>query len=233
MAKGKIDTASDSTAWTSTQTYMMAIICLLIGLAVGYLVRGSAGPGAARPPAATAAAPPAAGPATPGMGGMQQQVTPEQLRYMADTQAAPLIQRLRSEPKNAQLLAQIGNLYYDAQQFPTAIDYYQRSLKIQPGNSNVRVDLGTSMWYVGDPDRAIEQYQTVLKAEPTKPNALMNLGVVQWQGKMNVPAAVAAWEKLLATNPGFAGKDKVQQLIAQAKKHSSLPLGTKSTKPAM
>jgi tetratricopeptide (TPR) repeat protein len=158
------------------------------------------------------------------MGGMEQRITPDQLKHMADAQAAPLVERLKGEPKNAQLLANVGNLYYDAQQYQLAADYYQRSLKVQPGNTDVRVDLGTAMWYLGDADKAIEQYKTVLKAEPTKANVLMNLGIVEWRGKMNVPAAVAAWEKLLATNPNFQGKDKdnVEQLIAQAKKHANM-----------
>jgi cytochrome c-type biogenesis protein CcmH/NrfG len=232
MANGKTNAFRDGTGWTSTQACVMAAICLLIGGAVGYFLAGSAG--FERPPAAaTGAAPGGNTSSKPAMASMGQQPTPQQLKQMADTQAAPLIERLKTEPKNAALLADIGNLYYDARQFPLAIDYYQRSLKVQPGNTNVRVDLGTAMWYLGNPDKAIEQYKTVLKAEPTKPNALMNLGVVEWQGKMNVPAAVVAWEKLLATNPNFEGKQQVQQLIAQAKKHSNLQLGAKTTKPPM
>ncbi len=227
------DAPDRSTGWTNTQAYVMALICLLLGLAVGHLLRGSAG-SQAQPAAVTGAAP------TEGMpggqntgGGVGQQITPEQLKVMADTQAAPLIERLKSEPKNARLLAEIGNLYYDAQQYRLAVAYYQRSLQIQPGNTNVRTDLGTAMWYLGDPDRAIDEFNTVLKAEPTKVNALMNLGVVEWQGKMNVPAAIAAWEKLLATNPNFEGRQKVEQLIRQAKIHSNLKSGAKSNNPPM
>lgn len=205
----------------SPQTYVMAVVCLLIGVAAGYFVRGSAASQAPKTVAGVAA-PPASVPASPVKGGMGQQIIPDQLKHMADVQAAPLVERLKGEPKNAQLLANVGNLYYDARQYQLAADYYQRSLKVQPGNTNVRVDLGTAMWYLGDADKAIEQYKTVLKAEPTKANVLMNLGIVEWRGKMNVPAAVAAWEKLLATNPNFQGKDKVEQLIAQAKKHANM-----------
>ena len=35
-----------TTNWTATQTYAMAAVCLLIGVLVGYLVRGSAKPAA-------------------------------------------------------------------------------------------------------------------------------------------------------------------------------------------
>jgi cytochrome c-type biogenesis protein CcmH/NrfG len=227
MANGKQAGNASPGTWTPTQAYVMAVICLVIGIAIGYLVRGSASPTTE----ATTASPGVAS-GMPGAAGAGQ-ITPQQLKHMADIQAAPLIERLKREPNNAMLLADIGNLYYDAQQYPTAVDYYQRSLKIQPGNTNVRTDLGTAMWYLGDPNQAIEEYKTVLKTEPTKPNTLMNLGVVEWQGKMNVPAAVAAWEKLLATNPNFEGKAKVEQLIAQVKKHSNMQPGAKPTKPPM
>jgi cytochrome c-type biogenesis protein CcmH/NrfG len=43
---------------------------------------------------------------------------------------------------------------------------------------------------------------------------------------MEVDQAVATWQKLLDTNPNYADKDKVLQLMAQAKKHSGIKAGT-------
>ncbi len=40
-----------NTIWTATQTYIMAAVCLLIGVLVGYLVRGSANPAGQAMPA--------------------------------------------------------------------------------------------------------------------------------------------------------------------------------------
>ena len=147
---------------------------------------------------------------------------------MAETQAAPLIEKLKSNPEDAALLAQIGNVYYDAQQYPTAIEYYQRALKIAPQDTSVRTDMGTAQWYAGNPDAAIEQFNLALKYEPTKPNTLFNLGIVKWQAKMDVDGAVEAWQKLLAANPNYEAKDKVQQLIDQVKKHKDVKPGTKA-----
>jgi cytochrome c-type biogenesis protein CcmH/NrfG len=39
---------------------------------------------------------------------------------------------------------------------------------------------------------------------------------------MDIDKAVATWQKLLDTNPNYEGKDKVSQLIAEAKKHSGV-----------
>lgn len=45
---------------------------------------------------------------------------------------------------------------------------------------------------------------------------------------MDINGAVADWQKLLATNPNYEGKDKVEQMIAEAKKHSGVKPGTKA-----
>lgn len=203
--------------WTGVQAYTLAVVCLLIGIAGGWFLRGPKSPATAAPAGSSSSA-------AAGMG--QQMPGPDQMKKMADTQATPLLNKLSSDPNNAELLANIGNVYYDTQQYPTAIDYYQRALKVAPENTSVRTDLGTAMWYMGDADGAIQEFNRVLQAEPNKSNALFNLGIVKWQGKMDVDGAVNAWQKLLDTNPSYEGRDKVEQLIAQAKKHSGVKPGT-------
>ncbi len=205
--------------WTSVQAYVLAVICLLVGIAGGWFIRGSQSPATT---SAEASAAPAAGDAT----GAAQSPTPAQLQKMADTQAGPSIEQLKTDPNNAGLLENVGNIYYDAQQYPTAIGYYQRTLKVQPANTGVRTDMATAYWYAGDADIAIAEFQKSLSYDPNKANALFNLGIVEWQGKMDIDKAVATWQKLLDTNPNYEGKDKVLQLMAQAKKHSGVRPGT-------
>ncbi|MGD0790699.1 MAG: tetratricopeptide repeat protein [Terriglobales bacterium] len=205
--------------WTSVQAYTLAVICLLVGIAGGWFIRGSQSPAAAVTETASA---PAMGSADAGT----QTPTPAQMQKMADTQAGPLLEKLKTDPNNAGLLANIGNVYYDVHQFPTAIEYYQRALKVEPANTGVRTDMATAYWYTGNADGAIAEFQKSLSYEPNKANTLFNLGVVEWQGKMDVDKAVATWQKLLDTNPNYEGKDKVLQLMAQAKKHSGVKPGT-------
>ncbi len=184
-------TSSSIEQWTSVQAYVLAVICLLVGIAGGWFIRGSQSPAAA--PAETASASvPALGNANAG----PQAPTPAQMQQMADTQAGPLVEKLKTDPNNAGLLANIGNVYYDAQQFPTAIEYYQRALKIEPANTGVRTDMATAYWYTGNADTAIAEFQKSLSYEPYKANTLFNLGIVEWQGKMDINKAVATWQKL-------------------------------------
>jgi len=213
--------ATSTEQWTSVQAYTLAVICLLVGIAAGWFIRGSQSPATAGSETARVPAP-AVGSANTAT----QTPTPAQLQKMAETQAGPLIEKLKADPTNAGLLENIGNIYYDAHQFPTAVDYYQRALKVEPANANVRTDMGTAYWYTGNADAAIAEFQKALSYEPNKVNTLFNLGFVEWQGKMDVDKAVAAWQKLLDTNPNYEGKNKVLDLIAQAKKHSGVKPGT-------
>lgn len=228
MAQSNGTTTSQN--WTSTQAYIMAVISLLVGCAVGYLLRGSAG--------STPAPTQQAQQAPSGMGGMgggmgQQMPTPEQMKMMADKQAAPLLEQLKSKPNDAALLAQIGNMYYDAQQFPTAIEYYNKSLAANAGDANVRTDLGTSYFYANQPDKAMEELDKVLKDNPNHENALFDRGIVKWQAKMDAKGAIADWQQLLKANPNWEGAEKVKMYIAQAQKHMNIKPGQKSDKPAM
>jgi tetratricopeptide (TPR) repeat protein len=200
---------------------------------VGYLLRGSMGGGSAPAPAAAVqqqAMPPGG---MGGMGGQQQQPTPEQMKAMADKQSAPLLEQLKSKPNDPALLAQIANYYYDAQVFPVAIDYYEKSLANDSKNSSVRTDLATALFYNNDPDKAIAEFDHALKDDPKNGNALFNRGIVKWQAKMDVNGAMADWELLLKQNPNYEQADKVKMYMAQAKKHSNIKPGQKTDKPAM
>lgn len=224
------DTKNSTTGnWTGLQAYVLAVICLLAGVAIGYLVRGSASPDT---PAQAASVPAGMGGMPGNMSSMQQQPTPDQMKHMADVQAQPLLAQLKQTPNDADLLSKIGNLYYDAQQYPEAVDYYERSLKVNPKANDVRTDMATAYHYMGQSDKALAEYNEVLKIDSKHANALFNEGMVKWQDKMDMKGAIAAWKQLLATNPDYAKKDQVQELISKAEEHLTMKPGTKTTKSA-
>ena len=222
---------SNTSSWTGTQAYVLAIICLVIGVAIGYLVRGSATTSGTSTEAVAATVPAGMGGPVPNMGGAPP--TPEQMKHMAEKQAEPLLAQLKSEPENADLLYKIGNVYYDAQQYPEAVKYYEDSLKVNPKAVDVRTDMATAYHYMGQTDRALEEFGMVLKTDSKHANALFNQGMVLWQDKMDLKGAIASWKQLLATNPDYAKKDQVQDLIAKAEKHMAMKPGTTTDKPAV
>jgi cytochrome c-type biogenesis protein CcmH/NrfG len=212
------ETEASKAQWRPVQVYGMATICLLVGVLIGYLFRGSE---SRKPPIAR---PQAEATAPAGMVGSQtapprQMPSLEQMKHMADTKAAPLLEQLKGNPKNAALLIQIADLYKSAHQFKDAAAYYERSLQIEPKNVGVRTDMASCLYYSGDPDQAIAELERSLKYDPAYAGALFNLGMVKWKGKMDAAGAVAAWEKLLKLHPELANKAGVEKLIGEAKQH--------------
>jgi tetratricopeptide (TPR) repeat protein len=200
--------STTKTQWTNTQAIALAVASLLIGTGGGFLLRRSLSlsnpsTGAISPsPIGAKAAPTAA--------------SANNLNASVDIQTAAKIEQLKSDPNNVGILVELGNLYYDDKQYPSAIEYYKRALALQPANTNVRTDLGTAYWYMGNADNAISEFNKSLTYEPTKVDTLFNLGIVQFKGKKDSSSAIATWQKLLATNPLYEHKDKVQKLIAEA-----------------
>lgn len=201
-----------SQQWTQKQAVFLSLACLAVGICGGLLIHGSQKSGDAGA-AKSANANPAtiqSAPAVPAN-------DPAQLKTLADSQAAPLLEQLKSQPNNAELLASVGDLYYDAKQYPVAVDYYGRVLKVTPANVSVRTDMGTGYWYMGDADRAIEEFNQALSYSPNNPNTLFNRGLVKWQGKKDAAGALADWQKLLAANPDYQAKSQVEQMMAEVK----------------
>lgn len=199
--------------WQPKHVYVMACLCLVVGLAVGYLFRGSQSPAGPRP----AATRPADASDAHAMGGAMP--TLDQMKHMAQKKAEPVLAKLKDDPKNVALLIQVADIYKQTHQFNDAADYYRRSLEIDPKNAGVRSDLASVLYYGGNVDGALEQVQKALEYDPKNGAALFNLGMIRWQGKKDGPGAIAAWEELLKSNPSLSADRKaaVQKLIAQAK----------------
>ena len=210
--------------WTVKPAIILAAVSLTVGIAGGWSIRAWQSPADSGPAQAGGDSMTAGIPAN----SVSQTPSPAQLQAMADAQAAPQLGKLKSDPNNPDLLTSIGNVYYDAHQYPTAVDYYARALKARPSDAAVRTDMGTAYWYMGNADSAITEFNKALTYAPTNPNTLFNLGLVKLQGKKDSAGAIADWEKLLAANPNYEGKDKVAQMMAEAKTQSAVKPGEKT-----
>ena len=199
--------------WNSVQAYTLAVFCLVLGVALGYLFRGSASP------AETVAASANTG-STSGSASTDAAPLAAQQKEMLNRAVAPLIAALQNKPDDFDTIVKVANLYYDGKQYPQAIEYYGRAVKIQPTNADVLTDFGTSLWYAGDADKAIGEFQKALKYQPGRASTLFNLGIVRWQGKKDPKGAVQAWEELLQKNPDYPDKAKLQEFIDRAKQHA-------------
>lgn len=196
---------------TPAHVYVMAGICLAIGIALGYLFRGSASNQAPASETAQYST-------QDSMTAPAQMPRLDQMKKVADTQAQPLLAKLQNDPRNSDLLNQIGMVYKATHQFEEAIGYYKRAVQADPRNNLARTDLASCLYYKGDVDGALAQLQQALTYNPKDANSLFNLGMIRWKGKGDSKGAVEAWDRLLKSNPQLdeQKKTQVQQLLTQA-----------------
>src|SRR5688572_28819932 len=121
---------------------------ILFGLIVGWILGSQQAGNAAR----------VAAPAAP-----QQQAGPPQGGQQPAVLDQNKVQALRTvaeqNPADKQTRVDLGNLYFDAEQYGEAITWYEAALKIAPSDPNVSTDLGVAYYYTNQPDRAIKQFE--------------------------------------------------------------------------
>jgi cytochrome c-type biogenesis protein CcmH/NrfG len=212
MPNNEVGQSTGAALWQVKQVYTMAAVCLLLGLAIGYLFRGSQSPA---PPAQQVVA------NQPATGAMGRHIPSlDQMKQMADKKAEPLLEKLKTDPNNSDLLIQVGNIYKATHQFKEAAGYYGKALQVDPKNVPIRTEMASCLYYNGDVDGAIGQLQQSLQVDPKDANSLFNLGMIKWQGKQDGKGALVAWKELLKSNPQLSTDRKatVQKLMADVQK---------------
>jgi cytochrome c-type biogenesis protein CcmH/NrfG len=177
---------------------------MLFGIIAGYLIATQQGVGATAAPITAPAAAATAAPAS-----NAPVINEQELQAYRDI--------LKADPKNVRAATELGNKLYDAERYTEAIAYYRQALALEPKNINLSTDLATALWYTGDADGALAQFEQSLAIDPTHGQTLFNIGIVKSQGKNDYKGASVAWEKLLASNPGYPEADRVRRMLDEAK----------------
>ncbi len=147
------------------------------------------------PVAAAAEAQPQQAAATPAQGN-------QQAPQLDTTAVQQLLKQAAAEPNSPTPKILLGNLYFDAERYPEAAQWYEAALKGDLRNADVSTDLGVSYYYMNQPDKALAQFDKSLQIDPKHVKTLLNVGIVRAFGKQDLPGAAAAWEQVLAISPG-------------------------------
>jgi cytochrome c-type biogenesis protein CcmH/NrfG len=114
------------------------------------------------------------------------------------------------DPKDAPSRVQLGNMFFDAEQYGQAITWYEQALAINAGDPNVSTDLGVAYYYTNQPDKALAQFDRSLAIDPKHIKTLLNVGIVRAFGKQDLAGAGKAWQQVVALSPdspeGMAAK---------------------------
>jgi tetratricopeptide (TPR) repeat protein len=171
------------------ESVAFAVAGMCFGIILGWVLATQE---ANRPnPFAPAPAPAAAPAAT-----NQRQAPP-----LDETRVKALQAAIEKDPRNAENYTLLANAYFDAEQWASAIDNYERSLKLDPNNADVSTDLGVSYYYTNRTDEALAQFERSLKISPNHTKTLLNKGIVLAFGKENLQAAADEWKKVVALSP--------------------------------
>ena len=182
------------------ESFVMGIAGVLLGLLGGWIIgsQQAAAPGGASP---TAQAAQAAAPAG------QQRTAP----VLDENRAAQLRAQAERETRNAEVRAQLGNLYFDGERFDEAEKWYKAALEIEPKNVNVSTDLGITYYYTNQPDRALEQFEKSLAIDSKHSKTLLNIGVVRAWGKQDLEGAAKAWQRVIEVAPNSEEAARAKQ----------------------
>jgi cytochrome c-type biogenesis protein CcmH/NrfG len=137
------------------------------------------------------------------------QTAPAQQQASAQPQAVPidparvtaLQDAAAKSPNDAQPRVQLGNMYFDAEQYAQSITWYEQALKINPNDPNVSTDLGVAFYYTNQPDKALAQFDHSLSVDPKHVKTLLNIGIVRAFGKQDLAGAGKAWQQVVDLSP--------------------------------
>ena len=128
-----------------------------------------------------------------------------QTRSNVSTDTAVKILKLEKitaqNPNDASAWVELGNLYFDSNNYEKAIEAYNKSLALNPNNANVITDLGVMYRRSGQPAEAVKTFDKAIKVDPKHEIARFNKGIVLMHDLNDIEGAIKAWEDLVALNP--------------------------------
>jgi cytochrome c-type biogenesis protein CcmH/NrfG len=170
----------------------------LFGLIIGWVLGSQQAAKSGPPPAPVAQAASQQAAAAP----QPAPVDPARVTALQETAA--------KNPKDIESRVQLGNAFFDAEQYSQSITWYEQALAINPGDANVSTDLGVAYYYTNQPDRALKQFDHSLSIDPRHVKTLLNVGIVRAFGKQDLAGAGQAWQQVVDLAPaspeGMAAK---------------------------
>ncbi len=138
-----------------------------------------------------------------------------------------LEEQAAQNPRDPNPPLRLANFYYDQRQFEQAVKWYQKALELDPRNVNARTDLGTAYFNLGLTRDALREYQRSLDIDPGHEPTMFNIILVNLQGRHDLTAARAAWERLYRRNPNYPGLERLKESVGA----TSSSAGDRTAKP--
>jgi len=129
----------------------------------------------------------------------------------------------QANPGNANAWTELGNAYFDSNQFEKSIGAYRKSLELDPNNPNIWTDMGVMYRRSGKPQEAIKAFDEAIAVDPKHEVSRMNKGIVLLHDLNDFDGAIRAWEGLLEVNPVAMAPNgvSIDEMVIQLKKQKA------------
>ncbi len=117
-------------------------------------------------------------------------------------QIAALMEKVAANPKDTDSLQTLGNMYYDANDFASALTFYEKIAAITPKDDGSWIAVAAAAFQSGAEARAVEAWNTALDINPDNIEAHYGLGFYYLDSTPPDEAkARAEWAKVVAIAP--------------------------------
>jgi cytochrome c-type biogenesis protein CcmH/NrfG len=155
---------------------------------------------------------------------MPASANPAAERELQDRIAA-LQKETAQDPANAAAWIELGNAYFDTDQYEKSIQAYRRALDLKPDNADVWTDMGVMQRKAGRSQEAVQAFDQAIAVNPKHEVSRLNKGIVLFHDLQDPAGALRAWEGLLEINPTAMapGGVSVDQMVQSLKKTPPVP----------
>ena len=114
---------------------------------------------------------------------------------------ASLEAEVTSNPENYNAWIQLGHLYFDSNQYLSAIGAYEKSLELHSGSANLLTDLGVMYRRSGNSLKAVEAFDKAMAVDSGHQPSRLNKGIVLHFDLGKTDEAIEVWRSVLLLNP--------------------------------
>lgn len=170
---------------TVAQSAVLLLVGGLVGFGAGYFAGGGGRPAAATPAAAGA----------------------------SGDRIGELVRSLERDPENPEILIDLGNAYYDREDWDHAIEAYEKARRKAPKNPNLLSDLGAAHRNRGEFDLAVAFFQKARQADPDHWQSLLDWLLVEAYDRRDPRAAQPLYDELKRRYPDIPQIERIQEQI--------------------
>ena len=141
----------------------------------------------------------------PGQGGSEEKPSAAQdsLIPLDNERVAELMAAVQQDPENPEVLFELGETFFQANEWQAAIDWFTRLLAVDPNNAHANTDIGTAHFNLGRPEEAKAAWLAVLDIAPNDVQVHYNLGFLYANAEpQDLAAARREWQTVLELAPG-------------------------------